>query len=43
MPDYTLKGGIESADFHAIKFQKLKNEGHNNWWKCLSSGFKTLQ
>ena len=42
MPDFTFKAGIEAADFNAIKFQKLKNEGHNDWWKHGSTAFKVL-
>lgn len=42
MPEYTIKGGVEAADFNAIKFQKLKNEAHNNWYKEISDAFKFL-
>ena len=43
MPEFPLKGGIEAADFNAIKFQKLKNEDHNEWYKRITSAFKILQ
>ena len=42
MPDFTFKAGIEAADFNAIKFQKLKNEGHNDWWKSVGKAYRIL-
>lgn len=42
MPEFTIKGGAEAADFNAIKFQKLKNDNHNDWYKAISNAFKNL-
>ena len=25
-----------------MKFQKLKNQDHNNWWKCIGKAVRTL-
>ncbi len=42
-PQFIIKGGIESADFHAIKFQRNKNLAHNDWYRSVGKSFRILE
>lgn len=37
-----MKGAIESADFNAMKFQKNKHQGHNDWYKSIGIAVRIL-
>lgn len=38
-----IKGGLEAADFNALKFQQKKNEAHNAWYKSVGKAFRIIQ
>ena len=37
-----MKGAIESADFNAMKFQKNKHQGHNDWYRSIGNSVRIL-
>lgn len=43
MPEVTVKGAIEAADFNALKFQRQKNLPHNDWYRAILDTMKIFE